>query len=233
MSSSNASPPSSHSHVQIPFPHCHGMSEHPSAASERAQLSSLTNKNPSSTPLTTHLIHGLAYTTGSALGSTPPTIEQCLAAFVTPNKAGLTAGARAWSKHGHRSRPQMPEHIAGRDRECECELEQDLEQMMERSKGWWGTPSGPVAIINEAALGLFWKVMKGATWRNLHWLPHEVLVYEVRVGEGYGMRWAKDGAQQPLSPTLPREGQQEERAWALRGFVEPMMKNGHEVGWRH
>jgi hypothetical protein len=34
--------------------------------------------------------------------------------------------------------------------------------------------------------------MDGATWRNLHWLPHAVLVYEVRVPEGYGMRWSQD-----------------------------------------
>ncbi|KAJ3496259.1 hypothetical protein NLJ89_g10510 [Agrocybe chaxingu] len=58
--------------------------------------------------------------------------------------------------------------------------------------GWWGIASGPVAVINEKALKLFWKVMNGASWRNLHWLPHQVLVYEVRVPEGYGMRWSQD-----------------------------------------
>jgi hypothetical protein len=83
--------------------------------------------------------------------------------------------------------------------------------------GWWGRAKGPVDVINANALELFWKVMNGATWRNLHWLPHEVLVYEVRVQEGYGMRWFRvaDGP------------------WEMRGFVEPMMENGHEYGWRH
>jgi hypothetical protein len=105
-----------------------------------------------------------------------------------------------------------------------------------RDNGWWGAPSGPVSTINERVLELFWKVMNGATWRNLHWLPHQVLVYEVRVPEGYGMRWSQD--QSPLSPssgTGDQEGGERGlgRAWIFRGFVEPMMENGHEVGWRH
>jgi hypothetical protein len=103
---------------------------------------------------------------------------------------------------------------------------EEAKRTAETSAGWWGTPSGPVAVINERALALFWKVMNAATWRNLHWLPHQILVYEVRVAEGYGMRWSQDrsGAQ----------GNEEEMLeWSFRGFVEPMMEGGHEVGWRH
>lgn len=40
------------------------------------------------------------------------------------------------------------------------------------------------------------------------------------------MRWSQDrsGAQ----------GNEEEMPeWSFRGFVEPMMEGGHEVGWRH
>ncbi|KAJ7863164.1 hypothetical protein B0H13DRAFT_2070837 [Mycena leptocephala] len=159
------------------------------------------------------IFYGAGITVGSAIGSRPPSTDSCLAAFVAPNRVGLTAGARAWSKHAHRSQSMdiSPE---------------EAKRTAETSAGWWGTPSGPVAVINERALALFWKVMNAATWRNLHWLPHQILVYEVRVAEGYGMRWSQDrsGAQ----------GNEEEMLeWSFRGFVEPMMEGGHEVGWRH
>jgi hypothetical protein len=65
--------------------------------------------------------------------------------------------------------------------------------------------------------------MDNATWRNLHWLPQRALVYEVRVLEGYGMRWSQDQS----------DDGEEEKPWSFRGFVEPMMENGHELGWRH
>ncbi|KAG7441390.1 uncharacterized protein BT62DRAFT_982798 [Guyanagaster necrorhizus] len=185
-------------------PQCSGMSELPSAASEREKLAA--GKTDLSTPLAIHFSLGLAYTIGSAVGSIPPSVDVCLEAFTVPNKAGLTAGARAWSKHFHRS--------------------QSAEELT--SKGWWGQPSGPVTIINERALALFWKIVNEASWRNLHWLPHRILVYEVRIEEGYGMRWFQDqspGEQGPEDLGV--------RPWIFRGFVEPMMENGHEVGWRH
>ena len=93
--------------------------------------------------------------------------------------------------------------------------------------GWWGSPKGPVAIINERAIELFWRVMKATTWRNLHWLPHTILVYEARVQEGYGLRWSQD-----RSPADSAD-EADERPWLFRGFVEPMMEGGHEAGWRH
>lgn len=195
-------------------PRCHGMEELPIAVSERARVFELLQSGaidePSlRSPLSVHLSHGLAYTVGSALGATPPSVETCLAAFLVPNKAGLTAGARAWSKHSHRSLPQ--------------DEGEDDRGRREASAGWWGSPAGPVGVINEKALGLFHKVMDNATWRNLHWLPQRVLVYEVRVLEGYGMRWSQDQS----------DNGEEEKPWSFRGFVEPMMENGHEVGWRH
>jgi hypothetical protein len=123
--------------------------------------------------------------------------------------------------------------------------------------------------------------MNAASWRNLHWLPHQVLVYEVRVPEGYGMRWSQDRSSVKATPTStdvpgdsktialpvsvesakdvegssirpaieqasalggldvsaedPPAGDSSTHApnWVFRGFVEPMMENGHEVGWRH
>lgn len=218
-------------------PRCYNMEELPDAASERARLREILSKSDSSdlgreeqmlleTPLARHLLRGLAYTVGSALGYDPPTREECLTAFVIPNKVGLTTGARAWSKHGHRSQgtPELRSSSANGV----------------PSGGWWGTPSGSVAGINEKALSLFGRVVDNAEWRNLHWLPHQVLVYEVRVEEGYGMRWSQDwssvvGQAGNVNPLLQQTttATTTPAAWVFRGFVEPMMDDGHQVGWRH
>ncbi|KAF8908144.1 hypothetical protein CPB84DRAFT_1767412 [Gymnopilus junonius] len=216
--------PSQANTVTLIGPCCFGQEELSNAVQERARVATILRHNSQSdsesdtefksSPLFTHLAHGLAYTVGSALGSTPPSIEACLAAYLVPNNAGLTAGSRAWSKHSHRSQPPPSDEAEKAKRS--------------RSTGWWGITSGPVAVINEKSLALFWKVINNATWRNLHWLPHQVLVYEVRVPEGYGMRWSQDQGD--------REGDdssKESRPWTFRGFVEPMMENGHEVKWRH
>ncbi|KAJ3762298.1 hypothetical protein EV360DRAFT_35991 [Lentinula raphanica] len=230
-------------HLSI-TPQCQGLEEQPSTSNERLKLRTvlLSSSDDSqislilSTPLGVHLAYGLAYTTGSALGSIPPTEEECLAAFTTPNKLKLTAGARAWSKHAHRSL---------------IDAEDDSKEAA--PTGWWGTPSGPVSVINERALDLFWKIFTTATWRNLHWLPHSVLVYEIRVPEGYGMRWSQDrsdgrcdenGKSMHLSSdedsslgtnsgAFKQAAVESSAPWVFRGFVEPMMENGHERGWRH
>lgn len=204
---------------EIPTPHCYNMVEHASANALRSQLNALLaagarREDMLNDPLSSHLLHGLAYTVGSALGSTPPSNDECLAAFLVPNIVGLTAGARAWSKHAHRS---------GNPTEADS--------------GWWGSPRGSVTTINARARALFDKVVPVATWRNLHWLPHEVLVYEIRVPEGYGMRWSRnlDGLVDENGKIREGllQGEVEGRQWMFRGFVEPMMENGHEVGWKH
>ncbi|KAE9402580.1 hypothetical protein BT96DRAFT_816405 [Gymnopus androsaceus JB14] len=65
-------------------------------------------------------------------------------------------------------------------------------------------------------------------YRNLHWLPNSMLVYEIRLQEGYWMRWLQDwsegvGTGVVMSP------------WIFRGFIPRpyMMENEHEIGWRH
>ncbi|KAF8811116.1 hypothetical protein BYT27DRAFT_7252839 [Phlegmacium glaucopus] len=210
-------------------PVCLGMEELPTAKQQRARVADILrwrrkrnthtviatpNDEFESSSLFVHLAHGLAYTIGSALGSTPPSISVCLSAYLLPNTVGLTAGSRAWSKHSHRSQPRVSD--------------ESERVKQEHSAGWWGTASGPIPAINDNSTALFWKVMNAATWRNLHWLPHQVLVYEVRVAEGYGMRWSQDRGD--------REGDdasKDDRPWIFRGFVEPYMENGHEVMWRH
>ncbi|KAJ3744055.1 hypothetical protein DFH05DRAFT_1398540 [Lentinula detonsa] len=219
-------------------PQCIGLEEQSSASDERQKLRtallSLDSEPESddsaqillilSTPLSIHLAHGLAYTVGSALGSTPPSVKECLAAFTTPNKVQLTAGARAWSKHAHRSLVHIEETSSG--------------PSITIPTGWWGTPSGPVSTINEKALILFWKIIATVTWRNLHWLPHSVLVYEIRVKDGYGMRWSQDQSsdrseRRDQESSNDNSSSKEMPPWVFRGFVEPMMENGHERGWRH
>ncbi|KAH8109924.1 hypothetical protein DFH11DRAFT_841128 [Phellopilus nigrolimitatus] len=203
--------------TKIVTPVCKGLSELPSAAVQRAQLNEhllsapLAEIEHTLSPSLKHIALGLALTTGSALGETPPTEDQCLSAFTAQNAAGLTSGARAWSKHARRSaKPDIEGNVASKP-------EPDL--------GWWGTPKGPVQTINMRALELFWRIMRRASWKNLHWLPHAVLVYEVRVEDGYGMRWSQN---RPVSPTCPPCSQ-----WIFRGFVEPMMEDGHKMGWMH
>ena len=206
--------------THIPVPRCHNIQELPTAPAERARVQHLLSQGDQpaieaevqTNPLSKHLLHGLAYTLGSALGSDPPTRQECLSGFTAAaSKTGLMAGAKAWSKHAHRSGDAESGGDCG---------------------GWWGgQPKGPVASINERALVLFDKVMDNATWRNLHWLPHQVLVYEVRVEEGYGMRWSQDRSQ--MVGESGGVGGSVDTPWMFRGFVEPMMENGHEVGWRH
>lgn len=189
-----------------------------------------------SSPLFKHLAHGLAYTTGSALGASPPSLAACLEAYQVSNSAGLTAGSRAWSKHCHRSQIQnqseskiTPSTHEGTEEQARCKSK----PKGKKNGGWWGAASGPISVINENSLALFWKVMNGATWRNLHWLPHQVLVYEVRLAEGYGMRWAQDLSGCGIQVGLDVNVQLENRPWIFRGFLEPQMENGHELGWRH
>lgn len=233
----------------LPTPYCYNMLEHPSATAERLRLQSTSPASPgdniSNPDLSTHIMHGLAYTVGSALGCSPPPVTTCLEAFLAENKARLTAGSRAWSKHSHRSQSKTAEkddlrsttessEKAATDDEAHEKRVKRL-HAEEESAGWWGVPSGPVAKINENSIHLFWKVMNNATWRNLHWLPHQVLAYEVRVPAGYGMRWSQDWS--PIQETTMASRQLEisgkENPWTFRGFLEPQMENGHEVGWRH
>jgi hypothetical protein len=119
-------------------PYCHHMTELPNAAALRAQMADSPHEIDSA--LTRHLRQGLAYTTGAALGENAPSYDECLAAFTVPNKAGLTAGGRAWQKHAHRS---------GEDDK-------------KGASGWWGRAHGSVSRMNECSLELFHKVCRHA-----------------------------------------------------------------------
>jgi hypothetical protein len=119
-------------------PRCIGMAELPTASALRAQLAASGSAASALPPGTAHhLRQGLALTPGAALGATAPTRAQCLASFAAPNRVGLTAGARAWQKHAHRSG-------AG--------------DASAATPGWWGLAHGSVGMLNERALTIFERV---------------------------------------------------------------------------
>lgn len=98
----------------------------------------------------------------------------------------LTVGARALTKHAHRS-----------------------------SEGFWGTVKGSEARKNEIAAELISRLTQNCVWINMHQLPGNEPVLEIRIEQGYGARWAVMG-----NP-------------GFRGFLEPHTQDGHEKHWRH
>ncbi|XP_001636011.2 uncharacterized protein LOC5515849 [Nematostella vectensis] len=101
-------------------------------------------------------------------------------------KSSLTVGARALSKHCHR----------------------DI------TSAFWGICSGSEMAKNKHAQRIMDRILSDLSWLNIHLLPHEVKVVEVRCSNGYGARWTSDGKE-------------------FRGFLEPQMEDGHSFKWRH
>lgn len=99
--------------------------------------------------------------------------------------SNLSVGARSLTKHAHRS-----------------------------SEGFWGKIVGTDQVKNQAAQEVLRRLLNEAAWINIHCLPNEQPVLEIRVAQGYGARWFVEKKM-------------------FRGFVEPMMDGGHEKGWKH
>ena len=76
----------------------------------------------------------------------------------------LTVGARALSKHAHRS-----------------------------SEGFWGSASGTEKQKNENASNIAVKILKECVWINIHRMLQSETIIECRVIQGYGMRWSIEG----------------------------------------
>lgn len=133
---------------------------------------------------------GFRSTIGTIRDALPPPRSLLLASFVESSGAEvagtkLTVGGRALAKHVHRS-----------------------------SSGWWGSFTGNDERKNELALRNITYLIQHASWMNVHFMPPESLVFELRVREGYGARWTADGKK-------------------FRGFLEPQMVDGHAKKWRH
>jgi hypothetical protein len=125
--------------------------------------------------------------TPGSMNTFPPSWNQLLYAFNQPHdeRTKLSVGARALSKHSGRS-----------------------------SEQFWPSATGPELAQNKKAEDILRKIMRDAQWINIHWLPHDVFIFEVRNSQSYGARWTADGKK-------------------FRGFLEPQMEGGHEVGWKH
>lgn len=139
---------------------------------------------------------GLRETAGSINTYLPPSITILSSNFLeqhtkepSPNNPKakipiLTVGARALCKHSHRA-----------------------------SEGFWPDAKGGDSIKNQKAETMLKMFFEKCIWINIHGLPHEIAIIELRIDKGYGIRWQIDGM--------------------FRGFLEPQMENGHEKGWKH
>uniref|UniRef100_A0A1D1Z4C7 Homeobox protein SIX5 n=1 Tax=Anthurium amnicola TaxID=1678845 RepID=A0A1D1Z4C7_9ARAE len=133
---------------------------------------------------------GIMHTVGTIPDALPPPRSALLSSFMLPYRPDvegsfLSNGARALAKHVSRS-----------------------------SNGWWGSFVGSDANKNELALEVINRLLTCCCWMNIHSIQPYEHVFEIRIGEGYGARWSRDGSK-------------------FIGFLEPHMEEGHAKGWRH
>ncbi|CAM8901153.1 unnamed protein product [Rhodiola kirilowii] len=136
-----------------------------------------------------HLL-GLTHTVGTISEALPPPKSVLLSSFMLPcnpdaTGSTLSHGAKALAKHANRD-----------------------------SSNYWGTSSGNDSNKNQQALEVLNKLLAHCCWLNIHVVPPHEEVFEIRVADGYGARWTKDGNQ-------------------FIGFLEPYMEDGHTKGWKH
>ncbi|XP_008460027.1 uncharacterized protein LOC103498964 isoform X3 [Cucumis melo] len=133
---------------------------------------------------------GLAHTAGTVADVLPPPRSALLSSFVLPYKPKgkgikLTHGAKALAKHHHRS-----------------------------SSKYWGTFDGNDSEKNRLAMNTIVHLIAHCCWMNIHIVAPHGIVFEIRIAQGYGARWSKDGNK-------------------FIGFLEPYMEDGHLKGWKH
>ncbi|EFA76408.1 hypothetical protein PPL_10173 [Heterostelium album PN500] len=96
----------------------------------------------------------------------------------TPGSASrLSVSARAFCKHANRS-----------------------------ENSFWGSGKGPELDKNQRSEKTIIRILRDSTWINMHALPHNIIILEVRCSESYGLRWGCDGN-------------------FFRGTLEPMMES--------
>ncbi|XP_026443740.1 uncharacterized protein LOC113343847 isoform X1 [Papaver somniferum] len=133
---------------------------------------------------------GLMHTTGTIADALPPPRSALLSSFLTPQNphikgSTMTEGARALAKHVNRG-----------------------------GNKWWGSLVGNDINKNKIALEVINQLISNCRWINIHIVPPYDGVLEIRVAEGYGARWSKEGSK-------------------FIGFLEPYMEDGHSKRWRH
>ena len=140
------------------------------------------------TPRNILTLLGIRETTGSLNNYLPIDKNILINSFnnLHSPKSKLTVGARALTKHSHRS----------------------------ITDNFWPDQNGKEQEKNDKANKILEKILENCVWINIHGLPHDVGIIEIRVEKGYGMRWEINNN-------------------FFRGFLEPQMENGHEKGWIH
>ncbi|XP_073014067.1 uncharacterized protein [Typha latifolia] len=133
---------------------------------------------------------GMSQTGGTVPDGLPPPRSILLSSSVKPHRSNvkgcsLTDAARALAKHVNRS-----------------------------SHGWWGDFRGSDSNKNQLALDVINHLLADCCWMNVHLIQPYECVFEIRVHEGYGARWSKDG-------------------FKFIGFLEPYSKEGFSKGWKH
>ncbi len=134
----------------------------------------------------------------------PPIRSELYKAFNQIHGGDLTVGARALTKHCHRSITDK----------------------------WWGTIKGSSSGKNNQANKILKKILSKCTFINCHLLPHNIPCIEVRSFEGYGARWLFTRGNPSLSANAGLTSTQNNFV-IFRGFLEPHSIDGHERGWRH
>ncbi|MBA0648333.1 hypothetical protein Goarm_012969, partial [Gossypium armourianum] len=124
---------------------------------------------------------GLAHTTGTISDALPPPKSTLLSSFMlsyNPDVKGstLTHGARALAKHVNRSSNKYWGNLNGSGELLCC-------------------PSSifPDSNKNKLAMGVIMDLISNSCWLNMYTVQPHGDVFEIRVAEGYGARWSKDG----------------------------------------
>ncbi|KAF8101222.1 hypothetical protein N665_0208s0016 [Sinapis alba] len=133
---------------------------------------------------------GLSHTIGSISHALPPPRSVLSSSFMLPYKpkikgCRLSHGARALAKHVDRS-----------------------------SDRFWGVLSGSDSDKNGLAMDTINSFIGQCCWMNIHIVPPHGEVFEIRVVQGYGARWSRDGTK-------------------FIGFLEPYSEDGHSMAWKH
>ena len=112
---------------------------------------------------------------------------------------------------------------------------------------FWTLPKGSNEEKTATAKSVLDRMLEDARWKNVLMLHTGVVVYEVRNGRGYGMRWTLD--LQPTTVHLGDPASNEEvvgnadaaggaegapENWQVskttfRGFLEPIAETNHEL----
>ncbi|XP_010526232.1 PREDICTED: uncharacterized protein LOC104803837 isoform X3 [Tarenaya hassleriana] len=82
------------------------------------------------------------------------------------------------------------------------------------SDRFWGILHGSDSDKNRQAADILSRLVVDCCWMNIHVVQPHGQVFEIRVAEGYGARWSRDGTN-------------------FIGFLEPYMDDGHSKGWKH